>query len=369
MKIMMIANDTNFAYNLRREILQQNVLNGHEVILVAQILNYKKELENIGVNIIDLKNNRHGKNPFNDLMLLFKYYNILKMGKPNLVFTNNIKPNVYAGLSCRLLGIKYIPNITGLGTPLENPGILQKITTLLYKVGINGASTIFFQNLANEEFFKKNNLISKHSKVVLLPGSGVNIDLHKLLAYPIESKEIHFLYIARVMQEKGIDIVLSVAKKIVKEHNNIIFDIVGQCDDISYLKRLKKAEKEGWIKYHGLQKDVTKFYAKCSCFLYPSYYPEGMSNVLLEAAASGRPVIATNRPGCKETVDAGVSGYIVPIKNENAVLEAVKKFLNLNNDERKQMGLAGREKMVNEFDRKIVVEAYRKEINRILGEK
>lgn len=364
---MMIANDTNFVYNLRREILQQFVLDGHEVILVAHVLNYKKELRGLGVNIINLNNNRHGKNPFHDINLFLNYYNIIKKIKPNLVFTNNIKPNVYAGLTCRLLGVKYISNITGLGTPLENPGILQKLTRVLYKIGVRGASTVFFQNLFNKEFFLKYNLISKDSKIVLLPGSGVNIKLHKLQDYPRKAQKIHFLYIARVMREKGIDILLSVAKKISKKHNNIVFDVVGQCDDISYLEKLRNAERKGLIKYHGLQKNVTDFYAQCSCFLYPSYYPEGMSNVLLEAAASGRPVIATNRPGCKETVDDGITGYIVPIKDEVAVVEAVEKFLCLSHEERKKMGLAGREKIVREFDRNLVVKTYVEEVKNILG--
>ena len=115
---------------------------------------------------------------------------------------------------------------------------------------------------------------------------------------------------------------------------------------------------QGVIQYHGLQKDLTPFYQRCSCFLYPSYYPEGMSNVLLEAAACGRPLIAADRSGCRETVDNGISGYVVPVNDGKAVIEAVKRFLELTDAERKQMGIAGRQKMEKEFDRNLVVKTY-----------
>ena len=116
------------------------------------------------------------------------------------------------------------------------------------------------------------------------------------------------------------------------------------------------------ITYHGMQPNINPFYEKCSCFLYPSYYPEGMSNVLLEAAASGRPAIAADRSGCRETVDDGVTGYIVPINDEAAVLEAVEKFLSLSWEQRRDMGLAARAKVEREFDRQIVVDRYIEEV-------
>ena len=358
--IVMITNDTTFAYNLRREILMRLVQEGYQVTLVAEFLSHTEELTSIGCNLVNVQTGRHGTSIVQDLQLFLKYFRILHSTKPDVVLSNNIKPNVYAGLACRLLKIKYIPNVTGLGTPVENPGPLQKLTTFLYKIGIGGASAVLFQNKENEQFFRKRNMLSPKSKAILLPGSGVNLQSHPLLEYPKEGK-IHFLFVARVMKEKGIDLFLAAARKFQSE--NHVFEVVGGCDDENYLKILQEAQEQGIVIYHGLQKDVTPFYERCSCLLYPSYYPEGMSNVLLEAAACGRPAIAADRAGCRETVDDGVSGYIVPVKDEQAVLQAVEKFLNLTWQQRREMGLAARAKVEREFDREIVVQMYMKVLN------
>lgn len=353
--VLMITNDTNFAWNLRREVLQRFVTEGYRVTLTGEILNFQKELEALGCELADIKTARHGTSILQDLKLFVRYFSVLRSRKPDVVLTNNIKPNVYAGLSCRILRIPYIPNVTGLGTPVEHPGPMQKLTTLLYKIGVGGAKAVLFQNTENLQFFKDRNMLSHKSKIVLLPGSGVNLDSHPLLPYP-DSGKTHFLFVARVMKEKGIDLFLAAAKKFHREDH--VFEVVGGCDDENYLRILKEAQEEGLIVYHGLQHDMIPFYERCSCFLYPSYYPEGMSNVLLEAAASGRPVIAADRSGCRETVDDGVSGYIVPVNDEEATLQAVEKFLNLTWEERKAMGLKGRAKVEREFDREIVVQKY-----------
>ena len=361
MQIMMIANDSNFAYNLRREVLQTLVQAGHRMNLTCQILSYEEELKEIGCNLIGADVQRRGTNPFADLQLFIKYYRILKKQKPDLVLTNNIKPNVYAGLACRLLKIPYIVNITGLGTPLEIPGPLQILTAALYKIGVKKAQCVFFQNEENMQFFYDRKLLGNNTRAELLPGSGVNLQAHPLQEYP-EGEKIHFLFAARVMKEKGIDQFLAAARKFHSE--NVIFEICGACDDPQYLKVLQDAHDQGIVLYHGLQKDMNPFYQRCSCFLYPSYYPEGMSNVLLEAAASGRPVIAADRSGCRETVDDGVTGYIVPVQDEQATIEAVEKFLQLSREERRQMGLAGRRKMEQEFDRAKVIDAYMQAVER-----
>lgn len=356
MHIVMIVNDTNFAWNLRREVLEQFVKMGHSVVLVAHVLEFKDDFEKRGIKVIDVHNDRHGKNPFFDIKLFFNYKKILKRERPDIVFTNNIKPNVYAGLACRILKIKYVANITGLGTPVENPGKLQKLTIFLYKLGLAKVSSIFFQNSENREFFISHKMIPETTKAVLLPGSGVNIDSHPILPWP--EGHVHFLFAARIFKEKGIDYFLSAAEKFASE--NVIFDVCGPCDDPKYAEILKNNK---FVAYHGLQMDMLPFYAKCSCLVNPSYYPEGMNNVILEAAACGRPLITSDRSGCREVVEDGVNGFVVPVKNERAVLDAVEKFLALTTEERKRMGLAGRAKIEKEFDRQFVVKYYLEEIS------
>lgn len=356
---MILANDTGYVYNLRRELIQGLAKEGYQTTVVGELLHHQDKLQALGCSLIGLVPGRHGTNPFADLALFFKYLGILRREKPDVVLSYNIKPNVYGGVACHLLGIRHMPNITGLGTPVEYPGLMQQLTTRLYKLGVSGSECVFFQNAENRQFFRDRKMLSKKSRTCLLPGSGVSLEMHPVKEYPPEGK-IRFLFAARVMKEKGIDLFLVAARKFHSE--DVLFDVCGMCDDPHYLEVLQQAQADGILTYHGVQKDMNPFYEQCSCFLFPSYYPEGMSNVLLEAAASGRPAIAADRSGCRETVDDGVTGYVVPIRDEAAVLAAVEKFLALSWEERKNMGLAARAKIEKEFDRQIVVDAYLKEI-------
>ena len=355
-KIVMLINDTTYAYNLRAAILRRLISEDYEVVVVGQLLKHQEKLKEIGCRLIGVETGRHGTNPLDDFKLLLLYRKILKTEKPDVVLTYNIKPNVYGGMACKQLGIKYLPNVTGLGMPVENPGKLQKLTIQLYKMGVAGASCVFFQNEDNRQFFIDHGMLKEDVKTVVLPGSGVDLPSHPYMEYPKNGK-IHFLFAARVMKEKGIDLFLSAARQYASD--DVVFDICGACDDEKYLQILNDEKN---VVYHGEQKDMVPFYRECSCFLYPSYYPEGMSNVLLEAAACGRPVVAANRAGCRETVEDGITGYLVPINDEEAVLTAVNKFIRLNMSDRERMGWAGRQKVEKEFDRQIVVEAYMKQI-------
>lgn len=354
-KVMLLVNDTTYAYNLRGEVIRSFAARKIEVVVVCELLLLQEELEALGCRVIGVQIGRHGTNPVQDLKLLKQYISILLKEKPDTVLTYNIKPNIYGGMACRMLGIRYMPNITGLGTAVEIPGKMQILTTKLYKWGVAGAECVFFQNLENKRFFQSRKMMGKRSRICLLPGSGVNLEKHKVKLYP-QGNRINFLYVARVMKEKGIDLYLTAAKIIHEKYPYTVFHVCGMCDDPDYLDILKKEEKNGYIKYHGQQRDMAPFFEKAHCIVHPSYYPEGMSNVLLEAAASARPIIATDRAGCRETVDDGITGFVVPIKDETALITAIEKFINMSWQQRRDMGLAGRRKMEKEFDRAIVVE-------------
>lgn len=356
-KVLILINDSTYAYNLRGAIINRLVSEGYRVTIVCQLLKHQEELKKMGAKLISVETGRHGTNPINDIRLYKEYCKILKDEKPDIVLTYNIKPNVYGGLACQKLNIDYIPNITGLGTPVENPGLLQKITVPLYKKGVKGARCVFFQNEENKKFFYDHKMLDRNIRTILIPGSGVDLSKHNML--PWNDEDIHFLFAARIMKQKGIEEFLAAANKYASD--KIIFDVCGFCDDENYTEILKNNKN---VVYHGEQKDLTSFYRKCTCFLYPSYYPEGMSNVLLESAASGRPVIACDRAGCRETVEDGITGFIVPIMDSEAVMAAVGRLLDMTNEQRKNMGIAGNAKIAREFDRQIVVEAYMKEIEK-----
>ena len=354
MKITLIANDTTFIYNLRREVLMKLLEEGHQVTVLCQFLSHREALEQIGCRLYDIPISRRSTNPLEDISLFCKFFQILRTIKPDVVFTNNIKPNVYAGSVCRILGIKYIPNITGLGTPVENPGKLQFLATHLYKYGVAGADDIFFQNEENVRFFEQHNMMPKKSHVCLLPGSGVNLKTHPELPY-LPGNVVHFLFVARLLKEKGIELYLSAAERIAQNHPHVMFHICGGCDDHKYLEAVKKAENAGYMQYHGEQKDMLPYFQMAHCVVHPSYYPEGMSNVLLEAAATGRALICSNIPGCREAVEEGKTGFLCKRMNAESLYRSMEKFMELTEAQRRKMGKEGRLKMEAEFGKEAVV--------------
>ncbi len=355
MKIAILANDTTNLYNHRFEVVQGLVRAGCQIEIIAEQQYFIQEFTKLGCTLTPITVNRHQRKPSNDLRVLYTYYKLLKFSKPDIVLTYNIKPNIYGGIACRVLGLTYLPNITGLGTAVEYPGALQKLTVFLYKLAMTKAHIIFFQNTENQAFFKKHGLIRKHTRTVLLPGSGVNLDKHPALHYPSRDKT-HFLFVARILKEKGIDIYLAAARKF--SSSTVKFHICGPFDSPNYQEKVEQAAKDGFVLYHGQQKDMKPFFEQCACLCHPSWYPEGMSNVLLEAAASARPAITTDRAGCRETVVDGQTGFIVPVQNEKAFLQAVEKFLDLSWEKRRDMGVAARTKVEKEFDRNLVVRSY-----------
>lgn len=360
--IAILCNDTTYLKNTRIELIEALRSENHDVFAVCEVENHRALLEQAGCEIVQIHTGRRGTNPAADIKLMDAYLKILKKRKPDIVLSFNIKPNVYGGMACRILKIKYIPNITGLGKAVEYPGKMQMLTTKLYKMGTFGAQTIFFQNTENEQFFHKHNMLSQNTKTVMLPGSGVPLERFQVMPYPAD-KTVRFLFVSRILKEKGIDLYLEAARYIRSQYPNTEFHICGGCDEEKYLTILEKAEKEGYILYHGEQKDMKPWFEQCSCLVHPSYYPEGMSNVLLEAAACARPVITTDRAGCRETVDNGISGYVVPIKDQGALNHAIETLVKMGWNERQAMGQAGREKVQREFDRQIVVRSYLEVIN------
>ncbi|QWI13768.1 glycosyltransferase family 4 protein [Bacillus mycoides] len=359
-KVLILANNDVGLYKFRKELIQELVKN-YKVYISLPDGEFIHQLKELGCEFINTPISRRGTNPITDVKLFMNYKKIIKEVKPDVVLTYTIKPNIYGGLACRMAGIPYICNITGLGTAVENDGILQKITLFLYKNALKEATCVFFQNESNKNFFSKKRVIKGKSR--LIPGSGVNLDYYPLLEYPLD-KEINFLFIARVMKEKGIDQYLEAAEYIKRKYPNTRFHILGICEE-KYENKLRIMQEGKIIQYHGMQSDVREFHKFSHCTIHPTYYPEGMSNVLLESAASGRPVITTNRSGCREIVDDTANGYIVEQENSRDLIEKIEKFISLDYEDKKQMGIMGRRKVEREFSREIIINAYMSEIEAI----
>lgn len=361
MRVLILANNDVGLFKFRRELLEKLIKN-NSVFICLPDGEFISDLEKLGCKFVDcMLMDRHGINPMTELKLIQFYRQLINEVKPDIVFTYTIKPNVYGGMVCASLGVPYVANVTGLGTAIENGGVLQKITLMLYKFGLRKAQKVFFQNTENRDFMLNRHVIS--TPYDLLPGSGVNLDQYHVQDYP-DGENIDFIFVARVMKEKGIDQYLDAARYIHKKYSNTRFHICGFCEQ-DYSDLLERMQREGVIIYHGLVKDMLEIYKMASCTVHPTYYPEGLSNVLLESVASGRPIITTNRSGCREVVDDGVNGYIVKEKDSMDLIAKIEKFLSLSVEERRQMGLAGRRKVEKEFDRQIVVEKYMSELSQI----
>lgn len=358
-KILILANKDITLLYFRKELIERLIEEKNEVIVCFPKSDKIHEFINMGCKYIDIKMDRRGTNPVKDMGIIFSYLKILKKEKPDIVLTFTIKPNLYGGFACRIKKIPYIANITGLGTALQNEGILQKFTIFLYHIAFKKIKCCFMQNEDNMKFFEKHKIAERKRK--LLPGSGVNLDKYKLLNYPKESDDLEFLFIGRIMKEKGIDLYIETAKYIKSKYNNTKFHVIGYCEQ-DYEQKLEDLQNQGIIIYHGKQDNMIPFYKLSCCTIHPTYYPEGMSNVLLESAASGRPVITTDKPGCREIVDDGVTGFIVKPQDLEDLKIAVEKFINMPYEEKVNMGLAGRKKVEKEFDRNIVIDAYIKQI-------
>lgn len=359
MKVALIANDSTYVYNLRFELMQAIMAKGHSVVAVCERADHAEDLENAGITIVDVSVGRHSKNPLNDLKLLSFYSKVIKEIKPDLVLTFNIKPNVYAGLVCHRRKIPFLVNITGLGTAVEYPGPMQKLTVGLYRASVKNASCVFFQNSENMQFFDNHGI--KCKKQVLLPGSGVNVSKYIPMDYPVNKE---FCFIGRILKQKGIEEYVTAAKNVLKEHPDAVFHIIGGCDS-DYDDYLAEAVQTEGIIYHGHSNCVGDFITRCCCTVHPTYYPEGMSNVLLESGAIARPIITTDRSGCREIVDDGVNGFIVNKQDSDDLTQKLLTFLAMPWDMRKDMGLAGRAKIEREFDRRIVVDKYLTEIDEV----
>lgn len=368
MRVLILANNDIGLYKFRKELIEELIHPGSyidgrrgkpcKVYISLPYGDYIPELMRMGCRFINTPVDRRGVNPVADLKLLIKYRTILKKVKPNVVLGYTIKPNIYGGIACAEKNIPYICNITGLGSAVENKGILQCIILNLYRFSLRKVQTVFFQNSENEKFFTENKLcIGKHK---MLPGSGVNLEYYKSIEYP-KGDTIEFVFVARIMKEKGIDQYLEAAKYIHKKYPNTRFHICGFCEQ-AYENIIQEMARKGIIIYHGLVDDMRKIYAQVHCVVHPTYYPEGLSNVLLEAAASARPIITTNRSGCREVVDDGSNGFFVEEKNSKDLIDKIEIFLEMTSEEKSQMGLAGRIKVEKEFNRRIVIDKYITEI-------
>jgi len=354
-------------YNFRISLIQSLQENGYKVVGVAPHDNYVDKLEDIGVKCFHVNLNPKGTNPITDLYLVYQYYKLFKLVKPDLILSFTIKPNIYGNLAARLLNIPTINNISGLGTLFIKTSFATYIGKLLYKFSLAFSTHIFFQNKDDKQLFIRNKLINPKISFII-PGSGVNVE--KFHCDRITNSGSKFLFVGRLLSDKGVFEYLDAAVSVLKTHPNKEFLLVGEMGSNNLTamssNQLKNyTEKYPQIKYLGKTDNIVTLLNSVDVMVLPSYR-EGLSKSLIEAAAMKLPIITTNVPGCKDVVVDGFNGFLCEVKSKKSLEKAIYKLISLTDNQRLRFGINGREKVVNEFSSVIVNSYYIKRINKIL---
>ncbi len=323
----------------------------------------EKEFEYYDINI-----SRKGTNPFVDLKTMYNFYKVYKEIRPDIILHYTAKPNIYGTIAASLLGIPVINNIAGLGTLFIRQSMVTEVVKKLYRFSQKRASKVFFQNPDDMNLFIGSNLVARE-KSGLLPGSGVDLKKFKPINKEKDDSKFRFLLISRLLKDKGILEYIEAIKIIKNKYQNVEFEILGAIDKGNKTaiskEMLQNWIDDGLISYLGVIDNVQNVIADADCVVLPSYR-EGTPRSLLEASAMEKPIIATNAVGCKEVVDDGINGYLCEVKNSVDLADKLEKMLALSDAERKNMGKKGREKVLKEFDEKIVFEKYLESIGAII---
>lgn len=351
-KILILTNNSGGLYRFRKELISSLISMNYEVIASTPFDNNVEDLKKIGIKLVEIDINRRGMNPIKDSKLILDYYKLIKKEKPSLIITYTIKPNLYGTLVAGFLNIPYAINITGLGTAFQKDDWVRKMVVQWYKIVCKKVKVIFFENEGNKNTFLDFNIV-KENKTCVLNGAGVNLKDFYFSDYPTSDEKIHFLFIGRIMKEKGVDELFWAIEKIYEENKNVVLDILGGYED-NYQSVIENLVEKGIVNYYGVQSDVRPFIENSHCFVLPSYH-EGMANTLLENGAMGRPLITSNIFGCKEAIDNNKNGYLVKVKDEKDLYEKMKMFINLDYINKKEMGLNSRKHIELNFDKERVV--------------
>lgn len=364
MNLAIISNHSVGLLNFRSEVISAFIEKGHKVTVIYPVDNNDKKIRELGCETIDLKMSRRGINPFEDILVVWKLKNILKEGDFECVLTYTIKPNIYGNLLTKYMKIPTIANITGLGTSFEKEGLLKKLVSFLYKAAFKRTHTVFFQNEHNYELMRDLSIV--RNNCIILPGSGVNLKrFHEL---PFEPKKTSaYLYAGRIMKDKGTKELLEAfsSDKITADCSLSIYGFVEEDFKEEFELYLSKPHQR--IKFYDFTSNLQDVFIKHEVVINPSYH-EGMSNLLLEAAASNRVLMASNIPGCKEIIEDGVNGLLFAPASSSDIISAVNDYSQLTNDDKCSMSKKSREIVERKFNRDQVIAEYLKVLEEIQNE-
>jgi glycosyltransferase involved in cell wall biosynthesis len=359
-------NTSHYVWLFRRNLIRALLEEGFDVVILAPEDDYTARLVDMGVSHIDLPM-RMNKNPVSDYLLYRRFVDAMRQADPDVYLGYTIKPNIYGSLAAHRLGIPTINNIAGLGTVFLSDNLVTWIVKTLYRAALKRAAMVFFQNPDDCRLFTTNGVI-RHDRYDLLPGSGVDLSKFAFSPLPEEAgtAPLRFLQIGRLLWDKGVGEFVEAAQKIHVAHPDVRFCLLGglDIDNPAAIPRRQIEDwvREGHVEYIGYSDNVVQEIAASDCIVLPSAYPEGTPRTLLEGAAVGRPIITTDAPGCRETVDDGETGYLCRLRDAADLQEKIERMIALSPQARSAMGRAGRAKMEREYDEAIVIGKYVKKI-------
>jgi glycosyltransferase involved in cell wall biosynthesis len=359
-RIVIVANTTWNIYNFRLNIIRKFLAEGHEVIVIAPVdkfIFYTETLPQVHhVPVHHLM--RDSVNPIQDLKLFFELLRLYKRYKPDLILHYTVKPNIWGGFAAKLLGIPSVAVVTGLGYSLIHEGWINFMTSFLYKFSLPLHRKVIFENIDDKALFEKQGLV-KPAKTMAIKGCGVDTSFFSPNGDARNPDILTFTFIGRLLYDKGVEEFIKAAEIVKQQNQNIQFWLIGEIDKENP-SSVRNEDLMKWIRdpnihYHGATENIRKYIEKSDCIVLPSYR-EGMPKVIMESMAMERAVITTNTAGCRETVDENVNGYLVPVRDSAALAKAMMRFVNLEKSEQAKMGKAGRVKVLNEFDDRIIAE-------------
>jgi len=368
-KIIIALNTAWNLVNFRAGLIRALAAKGYEVVAVAPYDEYAPRLAALGCRFVALPMDNKGTHPGRDLLLLWRFYWLLRRERPAVYLGYTVKPNVYGSLAAHALGISVVNNIAGLGAVFINDSWLTRLVRGLYRLALLRSVRVFFQNEDDRRLFVGGGLV-RQAVTDQVPGSGVDLERFEVTAFPVSRNKIRFLLIARMLWDKGVGEYVEAAR-IVKRHSpNVEFCLLGFLD-VQNPAAISREQMQTWVEegvvnFHGATDDVRPHIAEADCVVLPSYR-EGTPRTLLEAAAMGRPTITSDAVGCREVVDDGVNGLLCRPHDAADLAEKMKRMIALSPEARAEMGRRGREKVERQFDEKIVIRKYLETIAEIVG--
>ncbi len=366
--IALVSNTAWYLYNLRLGVIHFLQSKGFEILAIAPHDDFMKLLEQENCKTVAIEMDRRGTNPLSDVALMLRLRKIYRTYKPDFIIHYTIKPNVYGSLAAKLAGIPSIAVVSGLGYAFSTRGWLYQIATRLMKTAFSFAKETWFVNKDDRELLLNANIVSE-AKTVQLPGEGINTEKFAPIPKTVSSDKFVFLMSARLLWEKGVGVFVEAARQLKPKYPHAEFQLLGFLTDdetIGVTKaQVEKWEAEGIVKYLGTTSNVIPFLANADCILLPSFYREGVPRALLEPASMAKPIITTDNVGCRDVVEDGVTGFLVKPNNSADLAEKMERMLSLSEAERREMGRKSREKIIREFDERLVLKEYDAMLTRV----